>query len=353
MPKQLVVLVGAGASYDCLATGLPYVEREWRPPLTREIFEMRTTFLNVLRKYPGAVASAENIRASIRRGKPLERVIQEGLTSSSETIRRNFIQVALYIQELIHTATSEFGHTHSTKFHALVEIVEQRLGSAFDRVLFISLNYDGFLEKALYDFYSVTFSSFDDYLSRGSWSLVKLHGSANWGFPYIKAPGGTDGIPEDDQFRRYLEALRTDKTEPKPALADIMMVGSSIERSKLKRYHNGHFVYPAIAAPIEGKAEFVCPIAHSQYAEQFVAECSDFLVLGCAILDQDVHGLLSKMANVQRLLVVNGTQQFGLFALEKLRNCNSVFNTFRDNCAFDGGFTSAMDDDHIAKFFDS
>jgi hypothetical protein len=315
--RNLVVLLGAGASYDCL-DNLPYVDREFRPPLTKEIFEPRSRFLQILRKYPGASALADAIRTAVDRGKPLERVIRDGLNSNSKRVRRHYVQVALYIQELIGTVSSDFAPMHSTRFHSLVKDVEERLGKVFDKVLYLSLNYDGFMEKALFDFYGVRFATFGEYLAGNGWSLVKLHGSANWGFPYLRAEEGVQTLPEDDQFRKYLDALRDDDNEPKPALADLMIVGSAIERSRFIRYHNGHFIYPAIAAPVEGKTEYVCPIEHSQHAEKLVAECTDFLVLGCAIMDLDVHVLLSKMKNVRRLFIVNGTYT-GLYSHRVLK----------------------------------
>jgi len=55
-------------------------------------------------------------------------------------------------------------------------------GSEFDQVLFLALNYDLLLEKAITSYDDVPFDHLDSYLPRKKkWSLIKPHGSVNWG----------------------------------------------------------------------------------------------------------------------------------------------------------------------------
>ena len=55
-------------------------------------------------------------------------------------------------------------------------------GSEFDQVLFLALNYDLLLERAITSYDDVPFDHLDSYLpGKKKWSLIKPHGSANWG----------------------------------------------------------------------------------------------------------------------------------------------------------------------------
>lgn len=66
MSNFLTVIVGAGASYDCVADGATDYDGSWRPPLTSNLFDLRPGFSEILQKYPRAVALSDEIRAWIR-----------------------------------------------------------------------------------------------------------------------------------------------------------------------------------------------------------------------------------------------------------------------------------------------
>ena len=71
------------------------------------------------------------------------------------------------------------GRSGGTKYDTLVSTL---LGSKFDQVLFLALNYDLLLERAITSYDDVPFDHLDSYLPRKKkWSLIKPHGSVNWG----------------------------------------------------------------------------------------------------------------------------------------------------------------------------
>ena len=64
MPDHLIILLGAGASYDC-ASELVLRDGTWRPPLTSHLFDQR--FQPTLNNYPMAEAAASDIQPILAR----------------------------------------------------------------------------------------------------------------------------------------------------------------------------------------------------------------------------------------------------------------------------------------------
>ena len=66
MAGKLIVILGAGASYDC-SSGLVETRPEWRPPLVTDLFDSRAhTFAPILNEYPLAEAAAAEMRWALR-----------------------------------------------------------------------------------------------------------------------------------------------------------------------------------------------------------------------------------------------------------------------------------------------
>jgi len=78
MARNLVVITGAGASYDC-ASELVYSNPAKKPPLVKDLFG--TDFSDILLQYPLAQAAAADIRRAIGEGSEsattLERYLRE------------------------------------------------------------------------------------------------------------------------------------------------------------------------------------------------------------------------------------------------------------------------------------
>ncbi len=101
--RSLLVVLGAGASYDCVALkpdsnesdpDVTRVNPEYRPPLTKDLFSSRPKFSEILGKYPLATALSEEIRSMLRepneeQNVTLEQVLRElGNSRSLETKRQ-------------------------------------------------------------------------------------------------------------------------------------------------------------------------------------------------------------------------------------------------------------------------
>jgi len=361
MPK-LVVLIGAGASFDCVDAGAG-VNETWRPPVVASLFgfeaSKQSSYGSILRRYPRVNAAADEIRSTLRRkNMPLERYLAQMKGSKSPNVRQQYRQVPLYLQELLWRCSVDFPIVGGTKFNTLVARIEHRLHEDLEEVLYLSLNYDVLMEAALKSLYLNGFSNIVDYVPDGNWSLVKLHGSVNWGFPLFRT--------SDRSLSPHLLELGAMPDQPGQTSDNLMVLNSNEPYGDdAYRVQDGHFFYPAIALPIEGKSGFVCPPWQVERATSVIKDCKNFLVLGCRIADDDVINLLNQTSEVARLRVVNGDAKAGEEAVLNLEKPGLAFTrapapsghgylsggfSYDVRTAFGGGFTSFVDDGALDEF---
>ena len=179
MLRRLVVIIGAGASYDC-ASELVDKDPRLQPPLVKDLFS--TGFAGILHRYPLAQAAAADIRRAIEpvseNAVPLERYLREQMRDATDSYtRRRYRQIPLYLQDVLFTVSDTNGRGYTKEpdnYNALLNRV-----LPLDNVLFLTLNYDTLLDDRLFIYGSPT--SLPSYVSDPGWALVKLHGSVNWG----------------------------------------------------------------------------------------------------------------------------------------------------------------------------
>ena len=172
--EQLIVITGAGASYD--STGIEPRDLNWQPPLVKELFAERAAFHPILDFYPDAQTLAPDLRVATRTGSVgLETYLRDQvLRSPSAYDRRRYRAIPLYLQHLLHEV-SEHYTTHPVNYDRLINGV---LRSA-NEVIFLTLNYDTILDSRLEQHAHVR--SLSDYIRPDfAWSLIKLHGSVDW-----------------------------------------------------------------------------------------------------------------------------------------------------------------------------
>ena len=84
--KRLTVILGAGASHDCIDREKTAHDDKYHSPLVRDLFGTSRKFATILGKYPGAEALSDEIRTEIARGKTLETVLR--VLSYSAEVKR-------------------------------------------------------------------------------------------------------------------------------------------------------------------------------------------------------------------------------------------------------------------------
>lgn len=337
--KRLAIILGAGSSYDCGRES--DVEIHWRPPLVTELFGNRPTFNTILQQYPGAENLAYEIRGAVARGtEGFEEILRRFAYSTNRNVKLDYRHVPLYLQELIGDVSANYIRSGGTAFSTLVRALDT---SHYERVLYMTVNYDLLLDRALERHYRIGFKSIDDYTAhRDRWALAKLHGSVNWGWQLQN--GKLSDI--------YTPTRRVDEVTD-----DELNLDTRVE--VLDGYKQGHrvraqqFFYPALAPPIGDKDRFVCVPDHIEYTTEFLRQCTDFLIIGFSGLDSHVLGLLAVVPSVQNVEIVNGTSDEGRNTLDRISSASPAFAFATDRASkFHGGLASYIGDGGFGKFLE-
>jgi hypothetical protein len=328
----LAVILGAGASHGCADPSRMTTINDWQPPLVGQLFLHRPTFNNVLRKYQKVSALSYDIRGRVERGESLETALRELHDAPQIEVRRQVWQVPLYLQELIGLVDSNFVREPATVYDVFVRQIDQ---SEFDNVLYMTVNYDRFLEAALARYYDVRFDSLDAYCHDGrKWAVVKGHGSVNWGKKLLN--GMIERRDHDVQLR---------------------VEGSSLDLSSEITLFEGHetsvsgdgYYYPSLSMPMGGKEDFSCPRDHLEQAQRRLRDCKAILVIGFSGLDTHVINLLPPVSSFRRIAFVNEHRQSAWEAAQRFLK-NDRTSVLPEDICFDVGFGRFVADRHLERF---
>lgn len=312
MDNKLTVLLGAGASHDCVTEGVTQYDPDYRPPITKELFSFRPAFNRILRKYPKAESLSDEIRIKVNSGTNLESILSQLKSETDLSIKKHYLQIPLYLQELLGEVSTHFVLAGATKYDTLVRLIQT---SRFNKVMYLTLNYDLLLDGALTRFYDARLNQLSHYCDQNrNWSLIKLHGSVNWGNKLLStnrtienATALLDSLVDEPIFDTEIQILKGHRDE--------------------SRFVGNWFFYPALAVPIGGKKTSVCPEEHVKHAESFLGSCSNFLIIGFSALDQDVLEQLKLVRTLKNLVIVNESEAEVRNTLKRIGTVNSTFSS--------------------------
>jgi hypothetical protein len=291
--NRLTILCGAGASYGCGARA-PHPKAGF-PPLAKDLFA--TEFENVLGFYQRVMSRTDEIRSRLANGQNIEAILRDLYQSAEQYSNYWCFQIPLYLRHLFWSISQDYG-PRTSKFDTLTRCA---IESRFDKVMFVSLNYDLFLDSSLEVYASRVFTTLDSYISASNkWLLIKPHGSVNWAKEI-------DNCPRDD-YNHYPTRM-----EAPPHFPD----GAPIHLILWNRHHMHWYVpnvardsipegylYPQLVTPADKPKEFVCPQAHTERAIQFFKECRNFMLIGFSGHDDDINSLLDLMPGGSRVMIV-------------------------------------------------
>jgi hypothetical protein len=285
----VIVIIGAGAS---LASG--YYSGDEAPPLTFNLFD-NTRARSFIQKYPMAQQAGRVIDRLVREE---DQTLEQALLSlrESQNPRRRYMSLAtpLFLQELLLRTSAALYH-RAERYDQLIDV----MSGLPARTHYVTLNYDTLLDTRLHSFQPLL--DFNDYIDRRrNWSLIKLHGSVNWGFPVMTQalPFDPTAPPEDLAFDSNLHVCAP------PDTFDLAYLRSGFAHSNYPQAP----LYPALAVPEGPKDVLVAPPSHLEYLTQEMADAPqiDVLVLGYSALDNEVLELIKRAGTpVRRLTVVN------------------------------------------------
>ena len=340
LPKVVVVL-GAGASFDSWNGQVPRVEG-WQPPTAAQLFSYRSTFWEVLERYPGAKFLQSALGPLSASGAiKIEEKLSEYARGDDET-RRHFKEVPLYIRDVIYGASTKYLPSSGTGTYA--HFVSRLLSEREHRVMFLSLNYDTLLEQAIeLARPKLAIGSVQDYVdpSRGV-SVVKVHGSVNW----VRSMGRVTraGANWDRHFETF-DPLRN---------TDIYLhdVGENSRGATFDADEARWWAYPAITAPVAGKSgRFVCPDTHTDALREFTTNCRKYLFVGTSGLDEDVLTFMAQHVPSGSFASYVGSGSDAKVAAKRIDDAVPAFREdFYRHTVWDDGFAAFAGSDEFDQF---
>lgn len=175
--------------------------------------------------------------------------------------------------------------------------------------------------------------SFDDYVKHDKFKLLKIHGCVNWGRVYTNLQGQSikSGNGQKYNFDRgtwqssyqVLKELTGMQRSTKPvAIYDNLITGGEQD-----------LLYPALAIPMGGKENPVCPPPHIDEAKKFLKHCKKFLFIGYRANDETVLDLLRSRGNIQieKLYAVLRSKKSVEEFKTNLARVNDTFRQFQNS----------------------
>lgn len=348
--RNLIVLVGAGASFDCHVPAFTsIVNSQWRPPLTQDLFDPRECFQEILHRYPKAEAAATAFLAR-RTATPdfsIEAFLSELLSRKDGLSRQQGLYLSLYLRDLFCEISTNYLASSGVKqsMSAYTELVgalyEAQAADKFATVSILTTNYDLILDRVIERHFRWKFGELQHYLNfHKGWGLIKFHGSANWwhligSFEARKYCGRGGGV---QRLTMAIEAgvdLRAHCNG-----SDVLI---ALEGARSQSEHD-HVWFPAIAVPVDRKEGAVCPKAQVAYLEALLKDqtCGfDLLVLGFSAVDLDVLRVFEDhWPRIGRLQIVNGNKKWSAETRGRLFNAGLKPSYCRnwDESLWSGGF---------------
>lgn len=296
---MLIVILGAGASFDCTSKSL-VSDINFEPPQMKDLFSDRRSFVKLQVKYPRLNAASTEIRARTSADSvSIENFIRDTyLDTEVLEDKRAYYEIPLYLQELLYEVSKNY--TRTPEHYQLLVSVINRSGIA--KVAYVTLNYDLLLDQVLEETLGFAVNSIDSYISDNKkWCLYKLHGSVNWGYKISPSPQDAN---EKDGFigaLRNIDVSKVDRSTTHLRHGDLNSYRFASSPSCL--------FYPALSVPVGSQDELTCPKEHTEnLSAQIKSEDRiDLLVIGYSGNDKEVINTLSSIdrAKVKSVKVVN------------------------------------------------
>ena len=286
---MLLVIIGAGGSFDSAISSPSGTSDRNRPPLANELFQEREAFRTASHNHPQFMPIVHRLR--LLNGRGVEQVLEEIAEESNVYSRRKIQLLAIryYIKAAIQDCTTRWLNDvdECTNYRVLLDLI-QHFKADVERVLLVTFNYDCLLENALRHELGYKFAKIDDYVAPDLlFPLYKLHGSTDWA-RFVRA--GRVPYPELIAKAETLQYL------------DIVLKEDEAASSKDFAWA---FV-PAIAVPLQTKQSFECPKAHCDELQACLPRVKKILTIGWRGLEEHFIKLLAHhLRGLQSLMAVS------------------------------------------------
>jgi len=304
---MLMVIFGAGASYDCVSSRSVL---EWTPernqyrlPLARQLFDDRGIFNLWINNFPRCKPVIPRLRKASRDGSvesELEKLRAEGLTYPDRY--KQLAAVQFYLQSMLwdcqKNLKSDPGWSVTNYMPLLDQIHSWRRINK--QTCLVTFNYDTMLEDAL-ALIGIKINSLTDYISSDDYKIIKLHGSINWVHPVETPIENVNGRSNWDIANELIERTTNLKIGP-----SFLMV-NTYPSSKLHKMP----LFPALAIPVETKQNYECPPEHFEALRKCLPEVTKILLIGWRATESIFLQLLGDnlRKGVHVMTVAGGTKE--------------------------------------------
>lgn len=344
--NDLLVIFGAGASFDCADKTKSSVNKEYRPPLTSQIFSRQYPLED--RSTPGGINSfkdsilnrhffASSIGHEYNPNTSLEIYLSGLKISNYASDRKKYLALCIYLHDLFENISSRYLNASlDNNYHSLLLKLRK---TQFPRINFLTTNYDTIFDATLEKLYTFVFQDLNDYLNfQGdgkTFNYIKAHGSINWSFllndqciELRESDNIINGrINVNDDLMRSIES------------ANLVKINHMIASGKIK--------FPAIAVPL-GKYKFISPVQVENFLGQKL-NVSHILIIGYSGRDNTIFDLLKKILTIPapaNIFIVDKDEENVVNVSDSFKkNLGEMIRPTRESINyFPGGFTKFINE---------
>ncbi len=287
---MLLVIFGAGASYDSAASYLPKksAHESARLPLADQMFDDRASFAEALRLFPACQPIIPFLRHR-QESTTVESILERLQAEATKTPQgyREMAAIRYYLQWMLWDCEHEWDKIHKgvTNYKALLYLIRQNRRDS-SPVCLVTFNYDTMLEVEL-PTVEAQVTCISDYVHGSEYKIFKIHGSVNWGRRIEPLPLKELHTLGDAQIANEVIRLAPQIFEQKLVSNNYVFAGNGVVRKVDDRA-----IFPAIAIPVETKLDFECPLDHVEVLKKHLPQTSKLLVIGWRATDAPFLELL-------------------------------------------------------------
>lgn len=230
-------------------------------------------FEPIIKAFPPVRDLAASVNANVPWHESLEEHLRKikDLAAKNANRQKQLVAFEFYLQKLFQHISDQYGDQSTNNYSQLKNLINDYGGQA----CIVTFNYDLLMEQNLGE---IIGDSLDSYIT-GDIKLIKLHGSCDWVYQLRQWPNhATNTSRKETPFEHLMRApwLLTRLEEKNLVL----------HQNRVREYQqvSGDLVtdfVPAIAIPLVGKNEPICPADHLEHLRQVVLKKIDrILIIG-------------------------------------------------------------------------
>ena len=353
---NLLIITGAGASYDVVQLPNSLVDVRFRPPLTKDLFrdDLHCTS-SCLINNPVANNIGYELKLKLNSASPeesLESSLLKIKNSELPTIKNKFWSIPLYLHNLFKEISDNFLRTANgsspSNYKVLIDAI---IKSKYQNIIWINLNYDLLADRVLALTTMSELTSLEDYMNLKTLEGKKIkytkpHGSVDW----YRLTGNSNTDHSNDWENIMSGKAPLEDFENKLS-GEIFTLQTAKERiidhekrnkSKPKMILKNSF-YPAISVPL-GEYKYT----YQEHIDAIIPDLKNtesVLCIGFSALDSDILYLIKdNIPKVRKLGIVSENTENGMKTFNRIiTKCSNI--RVEGEKVFNQGFSKFLEKD--------